>query len=191
MIVLIDNYDSFTYNLWDYFMQLYPAGCQLVRNDEASIESIKALEPKGVVFSPGPQAPKDHPLMFEVLDEYVEKIPILGICLGFQAIGTYFGGTMTRASTPVHGKTSKIAHKDHQSFYGIPNNFEVTRYHSLVLKDIPENHLKITSYTNLPEEIPMSIAHFRYPVWGYQFHPEAILTENGHQLLKNWLYHVN
>lgn len=185
-VFLIDNHDSFSYNLLDYIQQS-GGQCIIKREDLTSADEISEANPQGIVFSPGPEKPSDHPLMYEVLKSFHSRIPILGICLGCQAIGEFFGATVTKAQVPVHGKTSLIRHIDHPSFRNIPYEFNVTRYHSLNLIN-PEQKgpLVISSYTK-KDKVIMSIAHKTLPIWGYQFHPEAILTEYGKQLIYNWI----
>lgn len=183
MVLLIDNYDSFTYNLYDYLQQ---AGmeCTLFRNDEITLEEIKKLDPAGFVFSPGPKRPKDHPLMFEILNYYYQIKPMLGVCLGYQAMGEFFGAELIKAPVPAHGKVCEIYHKDHKMFEGIPSPVKVTRYHSLILSNFAASEMIITSVTE--DGIPMSAAHKELPLWGLQFHPEAILTAFGLKMMQNW-----
>ncbi len=182
MLLLVDNYDSFTYNLQDYFLQL---GVQIsvVRNDES--EQL-LFDPKyqGVVLSPGPGTPKDSGKLMKVLDHYHNKVPILGICLGHQAIGEYFGATLKKGQQPMHGKISKITLESSDQFEGLGSNLEVVRYHSLILKNLP-NSLLATSFTEHNEI--MSLKHNSLPIWGIQFHPEAWLTQGGLKILQNWL----
>ena len=186
MVYLIDNYDSFTYNLLDYCLQFH-CDCTLIRNDERSIEELAATDPDGFIFSPGPGEPKEHPLMFEILEKWYQKKPILGVCLGFQAIAGFFGASIQRSPSPVHGKVSTITHRGHAAFQGIPASFSVTRYHSLMVGNTEAmKDVSITAYTNL-DRIPMALAHRQYPIWGFQYHPEAILTEHGIRMVYNWL----
>ncbi len=183
MILLIDNYDSFTYNLYDYFLQL-GCDCQVYRNDEVSIEEIRTLEPKGIVISPGPSIPKDAGITMEVINAFHQMIPILGICLGHQAIGEYFGAKLIKAKEPKHGKVSIIEHEVADLFDGISNPLEVMRYHSLILSGLYPP-LKSTSKTH-DNEI-MSLKHESLPIHGIQFHPESILTQEGINILGNWV----
>jgi anthranilate synthase/aminodeoxychorismate synthase-like glutamine amidotransferase len=155
-----------------------------MRNKESVMAEIEQSKPEGIVFSPGPMRPNQHPLMFEVLEKYYTSLPILGICLGHQAIGEFFGATLLKAPKPVHGKISNISHTGHFMYNGIPKNLDVARYHSLVLAEVEKSPLFITSATN--DGLPMSVAHKYLPIWGLQFHPEAIQTEYGLQMLKNW-----
>lgn len=184
MILLIDNYDSFTYNLQDYILQTGKE-CQVYRNDEIDLNRIGELKPEGIVISPGPGRPKDHPLIFQVLEKYQKSIPMLGICLGFQAMGEFFGAELIKAPKPVHGKTSSITHSGEGIFYNIPSPLNVTRYHSLILTKHSASDFKIISQTK--DGIPMAGKHRFLPLWGVQFHPEAILTEFGNEMMKNWV----
>ena len=187
MILMIDNYDSFTYNLVQYFGEL-KADLQVYRNDALTIEKIKKMRPKRIVISPGPGRPEDAGISVEIIKELSPKIPILGVCLGHQAIGYAFGGKIISAQELMHGKTSQIYHlveKD-SLFKSIPNPFEATRYHSLVVerKTLPEC-LTITAWTKSKEI--MGVRHKTFPLWGVQFHPESILTKSGRDILKNFL----
>ncbi|MGZ5244079.1 MAG: anthranilate synthase component II [Bacteroidia bacterium] len=183
MILLIDNYDSFTYNIYDYLQQCH-TNCVLYRNNEISLAEIETLNPEGFVFSPGPGKPADHPLMFQVLEKYYSQKPILGVCLGQQAIGEFFGAELVKAPVPVHGKMSMVEHYGHRMFTGIDNFFQVGRYHSLVLEKCDEKVLEITSKTK--EGLCMSLAHKTLPIWAVQFHPESVLTPQGKQIIRNW-----
>ncbi len=188
MILLIDNYDSFTYNLLNYCRQFYP-DCELIRNDECSLADIEAINPDGFVFSPGPGRPEEHPLMRQVIDRWHTVKPMLGICLGFQAIASYFGAAVINAPAPVHGKVSSISHSGHSAFDGIPTPFSVTRYHSLCISRTEKlKDVAITART-VQEGLPMALAHHNFPAWGFQYHPEAILTEHGLAMIENWLKH--
>lgn len=185
MILMIDNYDSFTYNLVQYLSEL---GGKLVvyRNDKISIEEIKKLKPSHIVISPGPGRPREAGISEKVIDEFGRHIPLLGVCLGHQAIGEVFGGNVIRADKLMHGKTSMIYHNDNPIFKGLSNPFEATRYHSLIVekKSLPDT-LQVTAWTK-DNEI-MGLAHKKFPIWGVQFHPESILTKEGKQLLKNFI----
>lgn len=187
MLLLIDNYDSFTYNLKDYFEQLNQ-DVQVIRNDEWTLEKIQTVNWNGIIISPGPKTPKEAGISLEVIEAYHRTIPILGVCLGHQAVGVYFGAALTQAITPMHGKVSEIHPSNHLMFEQIFAPFLVCRYHSLVLKEVPEE-LEILATTSEGEV--MAMAHKSLPLWGVQFHPEAILTQNGMQLLSNWLKVVN
>ncbi|MCX5693422.1 MAG: aminodeoxychorismate/anthranilate synthase component II [Candidatus Omnitrophica bacterium] len=185
MILMIDNYDSFTYNLVQYLSEL---GQKLVvyRNDKIDIEQIKRLRPSQIVISPGPGRPKEAGISEDVIKEFGPNIPLLGVCLGHQAIGEVFGGKVIRADKLMHGKTSLIYHNSSSVFKGLPNPFEATRYHSLIVekKSLPDS-LQVTAWTK-DNEI-MGLAHKKFPIWGVQFHPESILTKEGKQLLKNFI----
>jgi anthranilate synthase/aminodeoxychorismate synthase-like glutamine amidotransferase len=185
MMLMIDNYDSFTYNLVQYLSEL---GQKLVvyRNDKINIEQIKRLRPSHIVISPGPGRPEEAGISEDIIKEFGQKIPLLGVCLGHQAIGEVFGGRVIRADKLMHGKTSLIYHNNNPIFKGLPNPFEATRYHSLIVekKSLPGS-LQITAWTK-DKEI-MGLAHKKFPIWGVQFHPESILTKEGKKLLKNFI----
>jgi anthranilate synthase/aminodeoxychorismate synthase-like glutamine amidotransferase len=185
MILMIDNYDSFTYNLVQYLSEL---GQKLAvyRNDKITIEQIKKLKPSHIVISPGPGRPKEAGISEDVIKEFGPNIPLLGVCLGHQAIGEVFGGKVIRADKLMHGKTSLIYHDNSSIFKNLSNPFEATRYHSLIVekKSLP-GCLQITAWTK-DKEI-MGLAHKKFPIWGVQFHPESILTKEGKQLLKNFI----
>jgi anthranilate synthase/aminodeoxychorismate synthase-like glutamine amidotransferase len=181
--MLLDNYDSFTYNLKDYLEQL-GAQVMVVRNDEKTMEELHNLRMKGIVISPGPGKPHHCGILMELIAYYHQQIPILGICLGHQAIGEYFGAKLGKANEPVHGKKSEVIVSGHPMFYNIPTTFNVCRYHSMILEEPITEPLEVTAKT--ADGTIMAIAHRTLPVWGVQYHPEAILTENGHQLLLNW-----
>jgi len=182
MILLLDNFDSFTYNLVDYFGQL-GVHCQVLRNN-LPLSEIVNQDYEAVVLSPGPESPHRAGVLMEVLDYYVDKLPVLGICLGHQAIGIYFGANLVRAQKPMHGKISRIYQTNHALFNGLPPRFNVVRYHSLILENTTKD-LVATAFTER-EEI-MAISHIKYPIHGIQYHPEAALTEHGLALLRNWL----
>jgi anthranilate synthase/aminodeoxychorismate synthase-like glutamine amidotransferase len=188
MVLLIDNFDSFTWNIYHYIM-MCGQNCMLMREDEAVMAAIEKHGPAGIVFSPGPMRPADHPAMLAVIDKYHKEIPMLGICLGHQAIGEFFGARLMKAPVPVHGKVSEISHAVHPMYNGIPASLKVARYHSLVLTGLQNTGLTITAST--ADGLPMSMAHNSLPLWGMQFHPEAIQTEHGLQLLKNWTALLN
>lgn len=183
MVLLLDNYDSFTYNLYDYILQLGQQ-CTVVRNDEMSVEEIVALNFSSIVISPGPKTPKEAGITMQLIERFHQTRPILGICLGHQAIGQFFGAALLKAAKPMHGKTSVVTHNNHWLFKGIPTPFEVMRYHSLVLDEKLPKCLHLLAQTNDRE--PMVIAHENLPIIGVQFHPESVLTEHGLLLLQNW-----
>lgn len=185
MVLVIDNYDSFTYNLVQYFGEI-GARLQIYRNDKISVERIKKMTPQKIVISPGPGRPENAGISVDVIKSFFKEIPILGVCLGHQAIGYGFGAKIIQAKKLMHGKTSLIYHKDQGIFKGIKNPFEATRYHSLVIdkKTLP-SCLKIIAETQDGEI--MGIRHKRFPLFGVQFHPESILTKEGKTLLKNYL----
>ena len=185
MILVLDNYDSFTYNLVQYFGEL---GAEPVvkRNDEISLEEIHALKPERICISPGPCTPNEAGISNDVIREFGSKIPILGVCLGHQCIGQVFGGDVVRADRLMHGKTSPIHHDGKGVFAGLPNPFEATRYHSLIVKrDTLPDCLEITAET--AEHEIMGLRHREFPIHGVQFHPESILTLEGKKLLANFL----
>ena len=194
MILMIDNYDSFTYNLVQYLGEL-GAEVKTVRNDAITMAGIRDLNPQGIVISPGPCTPDDAGISLEVVAELGASFPILGVCLGHQCIGQVFGGKVVRADKVMHGKTSMMFHRGEGVFAGLPQPFEATRYHSLVLQKnaIPEC-LEITAWTKQDdgeiEEI-MGLKHKHLPIEGVQFHPESILTLCGHDLLQNFLNTTN
>ncbi len=195
MILMIDNYDSFTYNLVQYIgeiiLKLYPdddvySQIKVYRNDEISISEIEAINPDKIVISPGPCTPLEAGISNDVIAKFAGKIPILGVCLGHQCIGHVFGGKIVRADRLMHGKTSMIYHDGKAIFEGLDNPFSATRYHSLVIK--PEtlpNCLIVNAWTDRDEI--MGVRHKQYPLWGVQFHPESILTTEGKKLLQNFI----
>jgi len=182
VILLLDNYDSFTYNLEDYFSQL-GVKCVVKRND-VSIAEITSQKYDGVVISPGGEEPSKAGSLMDILDYYVGRLPILGICLGHQAIGQYFGARLTKAIKPMHGKLSKIMCKDHLMYKSIPKEHEVVRYNSLLISDVI-TPLKIVAQTTNGEI--MAVAHNTLPIWGVQYHPEAALSQYGLETLKSWV----
>ena len=185
MLLMIDNYDSFTYNLVQYLAEIGQE-VEVVRNDKISIEEINKLNPQYIVISPGPCTPNEAGISLELIEAFKGKIPILGVCLGHQSIGQAFGGSIIHAQTIMHGKTSKISHNNKGVFKGIKNPFIATRYHSLVIeKQTLPNCFDITAWTD-DNEI-MGIKHKELAIEGVQFHPESILSEHGHDLLKNFL----
>ena len=185
-VCVIDNYDSFTYNLVQYLGEL-GAEVQVVRNDAATVDEVAAIKPERIVISPGPGRPEDAGITMNVIRRLGETTPILGVCLGHQAIGAAFGGQVVRAGVPMHGKTSIIEHNGRGVFSGMSEQFEASRYHSLVVLEqgLPDA-LEITARTR-DDRIVMGLRHRRWPVYGVQFHPESILTGEGHKLLRNFL----
>jgi anthranilate synthase/aminodeoxychorismate synthase-like glutamine amidotransferase len=185
MILVIDNYDSFTYNLVQYLGEL-GARLEIYRNDKITIDRIKKLKPEKILISPGPGKPQGAGISEEVIAVFGKTTPILGVCLGHQAIGEVFGGKIVGAKSLMHGKTSMIHHDGKGIFKGIKDPFEATRYHSLIVerKSFPKD-LKITAETKAKEI--MGLQHRKYPIYGVQFHPESILTAEGKKLLKNFL----
>ncbi len=190
MLLMIDNYDSFTYNLVQYLQSL-GAEVKVVRNDAMTVDEIAKLAPERIVISPGPCTPNEAGVSLEIIERLGESTPILGVCLGHQSIGQAYGGHVIRAGRIMHGKTSRIRHEGKGVFAGLPDAYEATRYHSLVVErsSLPDA-LEVTAWTENEdgsfEEI-MGLRHREYPVEGVQFHPESILTEHGHALLKNFL----
>lgn len=188
MILLIDNYDSFTYNLYQYIGEF--AEVKVVRNDEITINEIEELNPSGIVISPGPGTPDDAGISIEVIQKLGHKIPILGICLGHQSIAQAFGGKIIRASEIYHGKTSKISVKGKDIFEGIPRKIDVMRYHSLIVenKSLPEC-FEIIGAT-VEDNIIMAIKHKDYKIYGLQFHPESIYTPKGKHIISNFVINI-
>ncbi|MCX8035682.1 MAG: aminodeoxychorismate/anthranilate synthase component II [Candidatus Sumerlaeia bacterium] len=185
MILVIDNYDSFTYNLVQYLGDL-GAELRVFRNDEVSLDAVEKLGPERIVISPGPCTPKEAGISRDVIRRFGPRIPLLGVCLGHQAIGDVYGGEVVRADRVWHGKTSMIHHDGRDVFRGLPNPFEATRYHSLIVRreSLPPC-LEITAWTD--DGLIMGLRHREHPVWGVQFHPESILTAPGKDLLRNFL----
>jgi anthranilate synthase/aminodeoxychorismate synthase-like glutamine amidotransferase len=188
MILVIDNYDSFTYNLVQFLGEM-GAELQVFRNDQITVDEIRELQPSHIVISPGPGTPDDAGVSLELIRELGATTPILGVCLGHQCIGQAYGGVVSRADRLMHGKTSMIYHKSDALFTGVPSPFEATRYHSLIVeeKTLPES-LIITAFTDEGEN--MAMRHREHPVVGVQFHPESILTNYGPRLLKNFMENV-
>jgi len=185
LILVIDNYDSFTYNLVQYLGEL-GADVEVVRNDAVDVDGVRAMHPERVVISPGPGTPDDAGISIDVIRTCGPSTPILGVCLGHQAIGQTFGGTVARAGVQMHGKTSQITHDGGGVFRGLPSPFTATRYHSLVvLRDSLPEELEITAWAEDGEI--MGLRHRRHPIEGVQFHPESILTLEGKRLLRNFL----
>lgn len=190
MLLMIDNYDSFTFNLVQYFGEL-GADVRVYRNDEITIDQIAALKPDFLVISPGPCTPLEAGVSVEAISHFAGEMPILGVCLGHQSIGQAFGGRIVRAEAVMHGKTSPVYHANCGVFSGLPDPFEATRYHSLVIeKETIPDCLEITAWTRNDKgemhEI-MGVRHREFPIQGVQFHPESILTQHGHDLLENFL----
>ena len=185
MILLIDNYDSFTYNLYQYLCEL-GADVRVVRNDEITLEEVEGLAPEKIVVSPGPGTPEKAGISNDVIRRFGEHTPTLGVCLGHQCIGSAYGGTVGGAGEIMHGKTSMVHHDGKGIFEGLPDPFEAIRYHSLAVykDDLPED-LDVTAWTDAG--IIMGVRHKRHPVEGIQFHPESIMTSVGHDILRNFL----
>jgi anthranilate synthase component II len=185
MLLMIDNYDSFTYNLVQYFGEL-GANVQVHRNDQITLEQIDQLAPDLICISPGPCSPAEAGVSIDVIKRYAGKVPILGVCLGHQAIGAAFGGRIVRAKEIMHGKTSPVTHQQSDVFAGLPSPFTVIRYHSLAIEraSLPDS-LIITAET--PDGEIMGVRHRELPLYGVQFHPESVLSEQGHALLNNFL----
>ncbi len=185
MFILIDNYDSFTYNLYHYLGEL-GAGIEVYRNDKIGVAEVLAKAPRGIILSPGPCYPDSAGICLDLIRAAAGRIPILGVCLGHQAIGQAFGGRIRRAPKPMHGKASAIRHRGQSVFRDIPDGFQATRYHSLIVEreSLPED-LAITAESD--DGLIMGLAHRRLAIAGVQFHPESIATEHGHRLLGNFL----
>ncbi len=185
MILLIDNYDSFTYNLYHYLIQAGANEVLVKRNDEITIDEIKKLNPKGIVLSPGPCSPNEAGICLQVIEKLKGIYPIFGVCLGHQAIGQAFGGNVVKTH-PMHGKISEIYHEKKPLFQNIPSPFKATRYHSLIIeKETCPSDLEITAQTK--DGIIMGVTHKKYKIFGVQFHPESIASEHGHQIFRNFL----
>jgi anthranilate synthase component 2 len=185
-ILVVDNYDSFTYNLVQYLGEL-GADVTVWRNDQFSLEDVKTLKPDGIVVSPGPCTPLEAGHSVEVIKHFGPQIPTLGVCLGHQSIGQAFGARVVRARNLMHGKTSSIMHDGSGVFAGLPNDFTATRYHSLVIEDLPDV-LEVNAWVDEAHgRTVMGVRHRDYPVHGVQFHPESALTEHGHTMLENFL----
>ncbi|MFP7492691.1 aminodeoxychorismate/anthranilate synthase component II [Terribacillus saccharophilus] len=186
MILLIDNYDSFTYNLFQYTAEL-GEDVKVVRNDKITLQDIEEMKPEAIIVSPGPGRPEDAGICVAAIRHFAGEIPILGICLGHQAIGTAFGATISTAGQIKHGKTSTLRYEGEPAIKDIIKNLPIMRYHSLVInkRNIP-NELEVTSYAEDDDEI-MSVQHIRYPIYGLQFHPESIGTEAGKEIVKHYI----
>jgi anthranilate synthase/aminodeoxychorismate synthase-like glutamine amidotransferase len=186
MLLVIDNYDSFTYNLVQYLGEL-GVEMRIFRNDEITLEKIRELRPERILISPGPCSPRESGLSNDIIKTFGPTTPLFGVCLGHQCIGHVFGGEVVRAERLMHGKTSPIYHNNDSLFAGMPNPFTATRYHSLIIKrDTMPESLQIIAETR-PEGEVMGVRHKQFPIWGVQFHPESILTQNGKQILQNFL----
>ncbi|MBK5964034.1 anthranilate/aminodeoxychorismate synthase component II [Thiocystis minor] len=190
MLLMIDNYDSFTYNLVQYFGEL-GAEVRVVRNDELSVEQVAALQPERIVISPGPCTPNEAGISVPLIRAMAGRVPILGVCLGHQSIGQAFGGQIVKAPAVMHGKTSPMHHTDRGVFHGLANPFEATRYHSLVIdRSTLPDCLEVTAWTETEDgtrDAIMGVRHRELPIQGVQFHPESILTQHGHDLLRNFI----
>ena len=188
MILVLDNYDSFTYNLVQYLGEL-GADPVVKRNDEITVAAIRAMKPERIVVSPGPCTPREAGISCELIREMGPHVPVLGVCLGHQSIGHVYGGDVVRAARLMHGKTSPISHEGKSVFRGLPNPFEATRYHSLIVrKETLPACLEITALAaDIPDGEIMGLKHREYPIHGVQFHPESILTREGKKLLQNFL----
>jgi anthranilate synthase component 2/para-aminobenzoate synthetase component 2 len=184
MVLVIDNYDSFTYNLVQYLGEL-GEDVRVYRNDQITLDEIAALKPDHIVISPGPGDPEDGGISNDVIRAFGPTTPVLGVCLGHQCIGHVFGGVVSRAPRLMHGKTSSVYHNGHGLFNGIPSPFTATRYHSLIVEEALPEALAVTAFTRDGEV--MGLQHREYPVVGVQFHPESILTEHGKRILQNFL----
>ncbi|HXF54452.1 MAG TPA: aminodeoxychorismate/anthranilate synthase component II [Hyphomicrobiaceae bacterium] len=185
MLILIDNYDSFTYNLVHFLGEL-GGQCEVFRNDKITVDTVLRAKPKGIVLSPGPCTPTEAGICLELVVRAGPKVPMLGVCLGHQAIGQAYGGKVVRAPVPMHGKVSVVRHRGGGIFEGLPNRIQVTRYHSLIVEraSLPAE-LMVTAET--ADGLIMALQHRRHPVYGVQFHPESIASEHGHELLGNFL----
>lgn len=184
MYLMIDNYDSFVYNLKAYFEELGKE-IAVIRCDKITLEEIEDMQPSGIILSPGPKRPQDATLCIDIVEKFQEKIPILGVCLGHQVLGLCSGATVEKGIFPIHGKISEISNNGLRLFAGLPTKFNVTRYHSLVVnKDTISNNYSIDATT--ADGVVMGISHKTLPLYGVQFHPEAVCTEYGHALLNNF-----
>ncbi|MDP2654814.1 MAG: aminodeoxychorismate/anthranilate synthase component II [Candidatus Omnitrophota bacterium] len=187
MILMIDNYDSFTYNLVQYLGEL-KANLKVFRNDALTLRQIRKMKPSRIVISPGPGRPEDAGVSVDIIRELAGEIPTLGVCLGHQAIGYAYGGKIIQARRLMHGKTSPIRHDGREIFSGVDNPFDATRYHSLVIdpKTVPDC-LEVTAWTKDKDREIMGVRHKKFPLWGVQFHPESVLTRAGMRILSNFL----
>jgi anthranilate synthase component 2 len=186
MLLIIDNYDSFTFNLVQYFGEMYRGGIEVFRNDKITVDGISEKRPEAIIISPGPCTPKEAGISVDVILKLGAKIPILGVCLGHQSIGYAFGGNVIRAPYLMHGKASEILHDGVKMYENMPNPFKAARYHSLIIeKDSCPECLKITARTD--DGLIMGVRHKQHPIYGVQYHPESILTDHGRVHLKNFL----
>jgi len=189
MVFVLDNYDSFTYNLVQYLGE-FGAEVEVRRNDQVTLEEIEALRPDRIVISPGPRTPQDAGISIELIRRFCGRRPVLGVCLGHQAIGAAFGGRVVRAPRLMHGKTSEVEHDGRTIFRGLPSPITATRYHSLIVEEesLPAD-LEVTAHTADPGgfRVIMGLRHRRFPVEGVQFHPESVLTQHGHRIIENFL----
>jgi len=185
MLLMIDNYDSFVYNLVRYFEEIGER-VEIVRNDKINMNTIDVNKYLGIIISPGPKNPKEAGLSLDIIDKFKKKIPILGICLGHQCIGHYFGGEIIKGEKPMHGKISEVTHNNDGLFYNVKSPVKVTRYHSLIVdKETLPKELEITAESS--DNVIMGLKHEKLPIYGVQFHPEAELTEEGHKILENFI----
>jgi anthranilate synthase/aminodeoxychorismate synthase-like glutamine amidotransferase len=184
MWVLIDNYDSFSYILHDYLLQTGNE-CLVYRNDEITVRELEAINPSRIIISPGPETPLQAGICMDVIERFHTTVPILGVCLGHQALGMYFGAKLVQSSHPMHGKVSRVNHGGHPLFQGVTYDFPVMRYHSLELKEVEHTGLQTIAAT-VEDGTVMAIIHTRYPCTGVQFHPESVGTIDGLQILENW-----
>ncbi|MDK3708909.1 aminodeoxychorismate/anthranilate synthase component II [Staphylococcus pseudintermedius] len=186
MIVMIDNKDSFTYNIVDYVEYERQQPVTVIDVEAVSIEKLKEMQPTALIISPGPGAPEDYPILFEVVKAFEHTTPILGVCLGFQLLVTYYGGKIIHAPRPVHGHTTRISHDQSPLFQGLPEQFEVMRYHSLMADPMTIAKPLVVSAQN-QQGIVMAVRHMSRPIDGVQYHPESILSEYGHEQIRNFL----
>ncbi len=184
MWILLDNYDSFTYILHDYLLQTGHE-CKVYRNDELTVAELAALDPERLIISPGPETPLQAGITLEVIKYFHDKIPILGVCLGHQALGMFFGGELVHIPYPMHGKMSEVVHNRHELFNNIESPCTVMRYHSLAIEGLENTGLKVIASSN-DDNVVMAVAHEQFPCIGIQFHPESIGTDTGLQMLRNW-----
>lgn len=188
MWILLDNYDSFTYILHHYLLQVCPPDteCKVYRNDELTVEELAALNPERLIISPGPETPLQAGITMDAINHFHDKIPILGVCLGHQALGMHFGAQLVQIPYPMHGKTSDIIHNHYPLFRDIPSPCTVMRYHSLAIQGLENTGLKVLASSD-DDNVVMAVAHEQYPCVGIQFHPESIGTYDGLKMLKNWV----
>lgn len=189
MIIMIDNKDSFTYNIVDYLKTESSQHVEVIDVDDVTVEKLEAYQPTAIVISPGPGAPADYPVLRDVLDHFEQRVPILGVCLGFQLIVTYYGGKIVHAPCPVHGHTTQITHNSSQLFKGLPTSFNVMRYHSLMADPASVHAPLVVTAMNI-DEIIMAVEHAFLPIYAVQYHPESILSEHGHAQIRNFLSKV-